>query len=901
MMVAPMVDERDHRSDESEEDAPEHDAGFDLDGPVEDLPRGTTLGRYVLLGRVGEGAMGVVYAAFDPDLDRKVAIKLVRLDMLGDPESFETNRLRLLREAQAIAKVSHPCVVQVHDVGTFGDDGDGQALVFIAMEFVDGINLRQWMEARDDPFPWREVVRVFREAGRGLAAAHAAGVVHRDFKPENVLLGKGQRICVLDFGLAMQVEERDDAPDIDVDVSALRESFPSLLASVDDNEELTQVGAVVGTPAYMSPEQHVGGRADPRSDQFSFCVAMYEVLYGERPFAGNRRIALGLEVMQGRVRPPPERSDVPAWLREVLVRGLSTRPSERYPSMDALVRELDYDPAASRRRWLIGLGMLGVLGVGVAGIAYKADAESRLCRGGEQHLSGIWDPERRATLREAFMRTGRVDAEDSWALVESEVDTWIEGWLGMWRDACAATRIRGEASESLLDQRMTCLDARLGEVAALGRVLESNTSAVLENAHGAAGRLTPARVCGRSDGLREYMPPADAIADRVAELRTEHDELWVLHRAGAGEQVWSRGEALLQGLDSVDYPPLRASTHLLLGEVGQTLGKLEAAEDHLHEAAMRASAADFQRVAARAWIELSSTIARSPERFAEAERWAAYAQSIITRTNDDGLRAILLTKRADVARASGRAGDALGLYHEALALTERLHGPRDVRAAGILTSLGILMAVQGEHASAEGYFERALEIHREQQGPNHPQVATALMNLGNVQYSQHRFDEALANYERSLAIKQRVHGPDDPAVATSLVNLAAVRRERDEPAVALEMYQRAARIFEAVYGPEAAQLGYALHGLGRTRLDLGQPELAREALERAVKIRLEDASDPTNLAESREALAEALWFEQDERDRALELARAARDAYADAGGGERHHRVQDWIAERERR
>jgi serine/threonine protein kinase len=232
----------------------------------EPLARGTQVGRYVLLDAVGSGGMGVVYAAYDPELDRKVAIKLLRFDRLGS-EAGERDRLRLQREAQAIARLSHPNVVHVYDVGTFGDQ------VFVAMEFVAGRTLRQWAE--EEPRPWREVVDRFALAGRGLAAAHAAGLIHRDFKPDNVLLGDDGRVRVVDFGLARPAGQQP-APEGERTPSGGTLAHP-----------LTEWGVVVGTPAYMAPEQLRGEASDERSDQLSFCVSLYETLYGERPFPGG--------------------------------------------------------------------------------------------------------------------------------------------------------------------------------------------------------------------------------------------------------------------------------------------------------------------------------------------------------------------------------------------------------------------------------------------------------------------------------------------------------------------------------------------------------------------------------------------------------------------------------------
>jgi predicted Ser/Thr protein kinase len=298
------------------------------------------VGRYTVLRKLGSGGMGVVYAAFDESLDRKVAIKVLR-DRKGDPEG----QGRLLREAQALARLSHPNVVGVHDVGT---TADGQ--IYIAMEFITGATLRDWLA--EQPRSRAEILRVFAQAGRGLAAAHAVGLVHRDFKPDNVMVGIDGRVCVFDFGLARTTGERESGgrPSL-----THRASVQRLVSS------MTLAGTILGTPAYMAAEQHEGTGTDARTDIFSFCVALYEALYGERPFAGQNYGELVAAVRSGAVRPPPLGAPVPAWLRQILVRGLHPVPKDRWSDMPALLAALAADPAVARRRALKIVGFAALL------------------------------------------------------------------------------------------------------------------------------------------------------------------------------------------------------------------------------------------------------------------------------------------------------------------------------------------------------------------------------------------------------------------------------------------------------------------------------------------------------------------------------------------------------------
>ena len=294
-------------------------------GPVEAPLR--EISRYVVIEELGAGAMGVVYRANDPDLGRQVAIKLVHAG------SSPARSTRLLREAQAIARVAHPNIVAIHDVGLYGDQ------VFICMELVEGPRLRDWMAA--GPRTLREIVGVFSQAASGLAAAHDAGLVHRDFKPENVLVGNDGRVRVVDFGL-VRWAEGDDQP-------AVGEA--AILAL---DQSITPVGAAVGTPRYMSPEQIRATSVGPAADQFSFGVCLYEALAGQRPFLGDSLFTLMKAVSAGELRPWPAGNVAPRWLRALVERCVAVKPADRWPSMHVIADELTRDREMERRAALDG-------------------------------------------------------------------------------------------------------------------------------------------------------------------------------------------------------------------------------------------------------------------------------------------------------------------------------------------------------------------------------------------------------------------------------------------------------------------------------------------------------------------------------------------------------------------
>jgi hypothetical protein len=315
-----------------------------------EISYGSRIGRFVVVGELGSGGMGVVYSAHDRELDRKVALKVLRA-----AAATEEERMRMLREGQAMARVTHPNVITVYEVGVEG------TIVFLAQELLDGGTLGKWLEKRHTE---QEILDKFVAAGRGLAAAHAAGLVHRDFKPDNVLLGQDGRVRVSDFGLARALGAVADPL-----AATTRANGPRRDAELSRSpmSPLTATGAVMGTPMFMAPEQHNGERADERSDQFSFCVALYHALYGDWPYGGKTAVALADNVIHGRLQPPPKSRSVPGRLRKLLLRGLATDPAARYPSMDALLAELAYVPARKLRRAAIAGALVAVVGGALIG------------------------------------------------------------------------------------------------------------------------------------------------------------------------------------------------------------------------------------------------------------------------------------------------------------------------------------------------------------------------------------------------------------------------------------------------------------------------------------------------------------------------------------------------------
>ena len=323
-----------------------------------DTPRrGETVGRFVVLDTLGIGGMGVVVSAYAPKLDRKVALKLLRPDV-APAEGATTARVRLLREAKAMAKLRHPNVVTVFEVGEF----EGQ--VFLAMEHVGGGTMVQWSAAaREEAGGWERIVAAFVQAGRGLVAAHAEGLVHRDFKPGNILV-EGDRFQVTDFGIA-SIGGNEVLSDLGLEVAPPE--------AVDETATLPQSGQLIGTAPYMAPELLANEPAAAKSDQFAFCVSLFEALFGQRPFAGRSNAEAVESIRQGRVEIPEDRRGVPPWVLDAILRGLDSDPDRRWPTMAALVEALDSpDDAEIGRRTRLGLA----IAIGVSFVALPFVARS---------------------------------------------------------------------------------------------------------------------------------------------------------------------------------------------------------------------------------------------------------------------------------------------------------------------------------------------------------------------------------------------------------------------------------------------------------------------------------------------------------------------------------------------
>ena len=892
---------------------PDHESEDD-----DDLSPGSHLGRYVILARQGIGGMGVVYAAYDPQLDRRVALKLMHRRGEGEDEKAAK---RLLAEAKASGQFSHPNVITVHDVGTW------EGRVFLAMEFIDGAPLSTWM--REPGRDWKQLLDVFTKAGRGLEAAHEAGLVHRDFKPDNVLVGVDGRVRVLDFGLARRFD-----------------------GSADPIERRDREA---GTPAYMSPEQHMGRALDHRSDQFSFCVALYEALYAELPFSARTRFELAMAVTDGRVGPAPRGAGVPNWVRYALLRGLDPEPEGRWEDMGELLDALARDPYHGVRQLLLGIGAaLVVITSGVVlvqasgGDAGEADSEAVVefedpCAYGDQQIHAVWNPARAETLRGAFAEINRPWASEVAREVETGLDAWSRGWAGMHRSACEATQLHHVQSESLLDLRMLCLDQQLADFDGVITLLGASGSEVLARAGEAVSELPSLEPCADVQALTTFRDPPPASEEQRLAIEAFDRELARARALAFAGDYREVGELLNDCVDrarELGVQSRLAQALLELGEHELEHGDKSAAGPRIREAIVAAERAGDDRLRAHALVAAVQVAADEGE-VAEARSRAALARAVLERIDAPEVAyAELARAEATTEVAAGHLADAEAVLRGSIARLAAID-PAPIELGDLYTDLGVVLRERGDWVGARAEFERGLALWRERFGAQHPILARAHVELATLDLRSAQPQQALGEYEQALALHEQAFGAESLEVATTLEGMAMVLRALARPADALPLYQRAKAIhlargpsgaaslaraldeeglaqaelgdfeaalrrheqalayFEQALGSDHVELALVSIHLGEDQLALDQPQLARARFDRALVL-LEGRPEPelrARAARARFDLARA-WVVGESSDgaKARALALRARADFQALGRSERVAEIDGWLA-----
>ncbi|MCR9160143.1 MAG: protein kinase domain-containing protein [Nannocystaceae bacterium] len=709
-----------------------------------------SLERYALLDKLGEGSYGAVYTAWDPRLDRKVAIKVLHG---GANEALE-------REARALAKLSHPNVVTVHDVG------ESAGAVFLAMEFVDGTPLSALDVAT---LGWRKVVATYRQAAAGLAAAHAAGVVHRDFKPANALLGHDGRVRVLDFGLARA----------------------GMHGAWDQSTQVqTRAG---GTPLYMAPEQHRGDLVDARADQYGFCAALWEALVGTPPFTADTMAALA----EAKARPPsaPTTHAVPPAVTRILQRGLSPDPADRFESMAALDAALGR--TLQRRTRMLAAAALTctalAAGVGLGRV-------ERPCAGSNAPPPR-WTAHRKETLLAAFEATALPHARTSAETASALLDDWAAAWGASRQSACVAHE-RGLQSDARLDRRIACLDAQRERFDALLDVFAEADVSAVDKAVGAVGALPSPSACNDDErfGEQQPIPPehAEAVTRARQGLTRARAELGAGHYERARELAQPHVEAC--DAEALRHRPTCVEAVLVHAEAAGYAGRHDEAVAGLRRAAVEAQRERLHVPFARAAANLTWELGEVDARFDDALTWAALGHAALTGNSAPEVERELLNNEGAVLFTAARFDESAAVHGRRL---DSLPPDSPLRMTS-LSNLANIDNRRGNIEEADRAYTEAIEIGMRAYGPSHPRVLAARHTRAGMRARSGRAAQAVQELEEVVAAHLETLGPDHPERAAPLTNLAVAQLQLDDATGSLASAQEARRLIDRTYGPRSA-------------------------------------------------------------------------------------------------
>jgi len=796
-------------------DTPPPEPQWDSHGKPHSRAPGDMFGRYSVLSLLGTGGMGEVYTAYDPALDRRIALKVLRPH--PDKGSMSAARTLLLAEAQALAKLSHPNVVSVYDVGTVEDD------VYLAIEYIEGTTLTAWLReerALDD------VLDVFVHAGRGLEAAHAAGIVHRDFKPDNVILGKDKRPRVIDFGIAQQATSDADT--------------------------------ISGTPAYMAPEQFRRGKVGPAADQFAFAVTLYLAVFKSYPFADDNDVVLERNIIAGNVIPPPPTPGVPTRVRDAILRGLSKDAKSRFASIGDFIDAIK--PAPKRSRWLLPAAAALVVAAGVTVFAVAGRKSATPCTGFERDLVGVWDPARKATLK------SKVKA-DAWPAIEKLFDAYTKEWTSNKVSACRATAVTKEQTPLVLEQRMSCLDTRRRELdAAIAIVAAGGTAS--SHAIDIGSNLRAPSSCANLAALSAAPAGApaaerDAVESGIAQLRAQR-------LAGEFSAARKATAPVIASAQALHWTSAVARTLLERGHAEAADGDPKAARETLFEAVRTAVEAHDVATESASWIGLVSVEAGGLRAPSEALRWAKHAEVVLANAgNDQEQQADLLHNIAAALRILDRNTEALDYERRSLALVEHAFGQRHVRVANQRAAVATCLRLTGDLDAAIREGEAALVMLEELAGLTHPYVASLLNGLALTYDEAGRIEDARKAFERAITISELELGPTHLRLANPLLNLVSLERRAGHAEAAEALWERAYAIRLQSLGPKHPDVTRALHGKLLDRINRGLDKEARALIDEVVT-RQRQRSDALELSS-----ALALRCELERREHKLDAARAS--------------------------
>jgi tetratricopeptide (TPR) repeat protein len=855
-------------------------------GPLPAIARltpGVAVGRYELVELIGSGGMGNVYRAHDPHLSRDVALKVLHRGYAGERAGSDY-RHRLLREAQALAKLSHPNVVAAFDVGTYED------ALFVAMELVQGDSLRSWLQTKHSV---SEVLRVLIAAGRGLVAAHTAGVLHRDFKPANVMVSPDGRVRVVDFGLARSAAAGAEADELGEELAppsaTERERSASLLEG-----EITESGLLMGTPGYIAPEQLHGAPANVLTDQYSFAVTAFVALTGLGPPP---------VVAPARDQPLAWPREVSRRVRRVVERGIARDAAERHPSVAAMVDALEQASSPRRRAsWAAAMALGAAAIVGGAAL-WTTRSPHVTCQVGSEAFRSVWDAERRAALHDAFMATRRANAEEAFGLLSARFDTFQAAWLGMKQESCEATHVRGEQSEKVLALRNGCLDRKL---AGAGALVAAITRADATSVDRAAG-VMPDSLDDCSDtaallGTEEKLPVEAEARASVARLESEFGVARSLTVAGRWKEAREYSEKLLGEARALGHEPtialaLRQAAFAVYSQA-RTADERRQGEAYLREAIPLAAHAGDDRLVARTASYLFNLLAYGQRRVQEAEAMLPHVEALVIRGGSQPQdRLELFFGQARIMSQRRKFNEATALFEQVIELGDSIGGEWAAYGANARAEIGEIFLVQENYPEAERRMQAALTALERIFGSHHPRILIALANLALAQ-SKLDGDAALATVAKMRELAATLPTEDWRAITIPFLE-GQVREDRGDCADALPFYRDALVRFNTNYGEGSSQAADVRARLGACLTATGHRSEALAELERALSIRREKGETSNIIAQAAYELARALASgaaRPADRTRARELAREARTLWQQDGITDKLQMVDQWLA-----
>ena len=726
------------------------------------------LGRYRVRERLGQGGCGLVLLADDPQLEREVAIKVV---LPARERELDANWQRaLLREAQALAQLRHPNVVEVFDAGTANYSSDSRGAprmaVYVVMERLRGRTMRQWLAA--EPRSWREIVAVHVQAAHGLRATHQVGIVHRDFKPDNVWLTDDGRVVLIDFGLADETDdlEASDPALAATAVSARIERSPGSSGT----DSATRRSRVVGTPTYMAPEQHSGHPAGPAADQYAWCVSLFAALHGAPPFVGDSMAELAARKHEARV--PARKSGLPRALHQALSRGLAARPSERFATIDALLAAVERATSRPRR------GRLWGLVAGAAAVAATASVAGfrahHPCDADPLDLAAVWTPARRLEVATNLAQIPDLYASALGERVGTRLDSHAQRWRSAYDQVCASDTPRATVAA-----RLECLDRTASQLDQVAKALSTLTIEDIGKATALLDGLRTPDACTSADDR-----PAEH-RDELAELWRRADEMGVMVDATGtlADQSWAQ-QALARA-DELEDVALASTIAWRLSQVARAAGQLELAEPLIRTAVFRAAAAHDHARALELMPLLVLAVGSDLGDRAGAEQLIEHARSMAAHlddprhhlaTVDNALAYILIEKNDPEA--------AVAIYRRSLATFEAVGRPSP-EYARVLLALGGWAVEHHEIEVATEYLARATAILDEVALPTDSNYASIAFNRGGIAEERGDLDGAVAGYREAVdRLRPRLHGHPFVGVGLSAVAIAEARRGQFDAALA---------------------------------------------------------------------------------------------------------------------